>query len=164
MWLNIFSSSPKIEESPRIYLSLRNPQRERMSIHLFLNSSSRINHYEESHLVYGPLGSILEVLCMFLSLKQNTWRRPKDASAEMLWRQQSEVIKIIKLQYQKLWDLWVLKYSLAWSSNQMQNNSFHDKIHNLPEKWPKASSNQLKMFLVRKKERDRTDSKQLKGF
>ena len=35
-------------------LSLRNPQRERTSIRLFLNSSSSINHYEESHLVYGP--------------------------------------------------------------------------------------------------------------
>ena len=54
-----FLAAAKIEESPRISLSLRNPQRERTSIRLFLNSSSRINHYEESHLVYGSLGSIL---------------------------------------------------------------------------------------------------------
>ena len=54
-----FLVAPKIEESPRISLSLKNPQQERTSIHLFPNSSSLINHYEESHLVYGSLGSIL---------------------------------------------------------------------------------------------------------
>ena len=54
-----FLVASNIEESPRIYLSLRNPQRERTSIRLFPNSSSLINHYEESHLVYGSLGSIL---------------------------------------------------------------------------------------------------------
>ena len=54
-----FQTAPKIEESPRISLSLRNLQRERTSIRLFLNSSSSINHYEESHLVYGSLRSIL---------------------------------------------------------------------------------------------------------
>ena len=54
-----FLATPKFEESPPISLSLRNPQRERMSIHLFPNSSSLINHYEESHLVYGSLWSIL---------------------------------------------------------------------------------------------------------
>ena len=54
-----FLAAPKIEESPRISLSLRNPQWERTSIRLFLNSTSSIIHYEESHLVYRPLGSIL---------------------------------------------------------------------------------------------------------
>ena len=54
-----FLAAPKIEESLQISLSLRNPQRERTSIRLFLNSSSNINHYEENHLVYGSLGSIL---------------------------------------------------------------------------------------------------------
>ena len=58
-----FLAAPKIEESQRISLflslSLRNPQRERTYIRLFLNSSIRINHYVESHLVYGSLGSIL---------------------------------------------------------------------------------------------------------
>ena len=54
-----FLAAPKIEESLRICLSLRNPQRERTSIHLFPNSSSLINHYEEIRLVYGSLGSIL---------------------------------------------------------------------------------------------------------
>ena len=54
-----FLAAPKIEESPQISLLLRIPQREWTSIRLFLKSSSRINHYEESHLVYGPLGSIL---------------------------------------------------------------------------------------------------------
>ena len=54
-----FLAALKIEESPRICLSVRNPQRERTSIRLFLNSSSLINHYEESHLVYGSLESIL---------------------------------------------------------------------------------------------------------
>ena len=53
-----FLAAPKIEESPRISLSLRNPQHERTSIRLFPNSSSLINLYEESHLVYGSLGSI----------------------------------------------------------------------------------------------------------
>ena len=53
-----FLAAPKIEESPRIYLSLRNPQRDRTSIRLFPNSSL-INHYEESHLVNGSVGSIL---------------------------------------------------------------------------------------------------------
>ena len=47
-----FLAAPKIEERPRISLSLRNPEMERTSIRLFLNSSSRINHYEE-------IGSIL---------------------------------------------------------------------------------------------------------
>ena len=54
-----FLATLKIEESPPISLSFRNPQRERTSIRLFPNSSSLINHYEESHLVYGSLGSIL---------------------------------------------------------------------------------------------------------
>ena len=54
-----FLAAPKIEESLQNSLSLRNPQWERTSIHLLLNSSSSIIHYEESHLVYGPLGSIL---------------------------------------------------------------------------------------------------------
>ena len=54
-----FLAAPKIEESPRISLSLRNPQWEQMSIRLLLDSSSSIIHYEESHLVYGPPGSIL---------------------------------------------------------------------------------------------------------
>ena len=55
-----FLAAPKIEESPRISFSLRNPQRERTYIRLLLNSSSSIIHYEEIHLVYGPLGSILQ--------------------------------------------------------------------------------------------------------
>ena len=54
-----FLAAPKIKESPRIYLSLRNPQKERTSIRLLLNNSSSIIHYEESHLIYGLLGSIL---------------------------------------------------------------------------------------------------------
>ena len=54
-----FLATLKIEESPQISLSLRIPQQEWPSIRLFLKSSSCINHYEESHLVYGPLGSIL---------------------------------------------------------------------------------------------------------
>ena len=54
-----FLAEAKIEESPQISLSLRNPQMERTSIRLFPNSSSLINHYEERHLVYGSLGSIL---------------------------------------------------------------------------------------------------------
>ena len=54
-----FLAVPKIEESPQNSLSLRNPQCERTSYCLLLNSSSSIIHYEESHLVYGPLGSIL---------------------------------------------------------------------------------------------------------
>ena len=54
-----FLAAPKIEESPRISLSLRNPQRERTSLRQFLNSSNSINHYEESHLFDGPFGSIL---------------------------------------------------------------------------------------------------------
>ena len=54
-----FLAAPKIEESLRISLSDRNPQRERTSIRLFPNNSSLINHYEESHLVYESLGSIL---------------------------------------------------------------------------------------------------------
>ena len=48
-----FLAAPKIEENLRISFSLRNPQRDR-------RNSSSINHYEESHLVYGPLGSILQ--------------------------------------------------------------------------------------------------------
>ena len=48
-------AAPKIEESSKIYPSLWNPQRERTSIRLFLNSSSSINHYEESHLDQGIL-------------------------------------------------------------------------------------------------------------
>ena len=52
-------AAPKIEESLPISLSLRNPQRERTFIRLLPNSSSLINHYEESHLVYGSLQSIL---------------------------------------------------------------------------------------------------------
>ena len=54
-----FQTAAKIEESPRISLSLRNSQRERTSIRLFPNGSSLINHYDESHLVYGSLRSIL---------------------------------------------------------------------------------------------------------
>ena len=54
-----FLAALKIEKSPRNSLSLRNPQWERTSIRLLLNSSSSIIHYEESHLVYGRLGSIV---------------------------------------------------------------------------------------------------------
>ena len=42
-----FLAAVKIEESPWIALSLRNPQGERTSIRLFPNSSSLINHFEE---------------------------------------------------------------------------------------------------------------------
>ena len=52
-------TTTKIEESPRNSFFLRNPQWERTSSCLLLNSSSSIIHYEESHLVYGLLGSIL---------------------------------------------------------------------------------------------------------
>ena len=55
-----FLAAPTIEESSRISLSLRDAQWERTSIRLLLNSSSSIIHYEENHLVYGPLGSILQ--------------------------------------------------------------------------------------------------------
>ena len=48
-----FLAAPKIEESPGN--SLRNTQWERTSYRLLLNSCSTIIHYEESHLVYGPL-------------------------------------------------------------------------------------------------------------
>ena len=54
-----FLAAAKIEESLRISLSVRNRQRERTAIRLFPNSSSLINHYEESNLVYGSLGSLL---------------------------------------------------------------------------------------------------------
>ena len=54
-----FQAAPKIEENPRNSVSLRNPQWERTSYRLLLNSSSSIIHYEENHLVYGPLVSIL---------------------------------------------------------------------------------------------------------
>ena len=54
-----FLEAPTIEESLRNSLPLRNPQWERTSIRLLLNSSSSTIHYEESHLVYGPLRSIL---------------------------------------------------------------------------------------------------------
>ena len=54
-----FLAAPKIEESSQNSLFLRNPQWERTSYRLLLNSSSSIIHYEENHLVYGPLVSIL---------------------------------------------------------------------------------------------------------
>ena len=55
-----FLAALKIEESPRNSGFLRNPQWERTTYRLPLNSSSSIIHYEESHLVYGPLKSILQ--------------------------------------------------------------------------------------------------------
>ena len=65
-WLVLFSPNhisqlhQKLKKARKsLSLSFRNPQRERTSIRLFLNSSSTIIHYEKSHLVYGSLGFIL---------------------------------------------------------------------------------------------------------
>ncbi len=58
-----FLAALKIEESPRIslFLSVRNPQKERTSIRLFPNRSSLINHYDESHLVYGGVRGVVVI-------------------------------------------------------------------------------------------------------